>query len=188
MKFISAFLLAAAVSTSALAAPATYKLDPTHSFPRFSYNHLGFSTQLSRFNKMTGTVTYDPEAHTGSVDVTIAMDSVDTGSTALNEHLQKPDFFDSAKYPDATFKSTEVKFDGDKPVEVDGTLTVKGISKPVKLTVTSFTHKAHPMLKKDAIGANATTVIKRSEFGLGLYAPAVGDDVTLDISLEAIKQ
>jgi polyisoprenoid-binding protein YceI len=182
-------LFASATLAAALIAPAfagTYNVDPTHSFPRFSYNHLGMSTQLSRFNKVTGTVSYDKAAKTGAVDVTIDMTSVDTGSTVFNGHIQGEDFLDTAKFPTATFKSTKVVFDGDKPASIEGNLTIKGITKPATLKVTHFINQAHPMMKVDAIGADATTVIKRTEFNAGKYAPYVGDDVTLTISLEAV--
>ena len=107
---------------------------------------------------------------------------------ALNEHIQGEDFLDTAKFPTATFKSTKVIFKGDKPVKVEGNLTLKGVTKPVTLTVTSFQSMAHPMLKKPAIGANAFTVVKRSDFGAGKYAPYVGDEVRIDIALEAIAE
>jgi polyisoprenoid-binding protein YceI len=188
MKKLAALALVASLATPVFAAPQTYAIDSTHTFPRFSYSHLGYSTQLSRFNKTTGTVMFDAAAKTGSVDVTIDMKSVDTGFEVFNGHIQGEDFLDTEKYPTATFKSTAVKFEGDKLVSVDGNLTIKGITKPVTLTVTSFQHMEHPMMKKDAIGANATTLIKRSEFNAGKYAPYVGDDVTLTIAVEAIKQ
>ncbi|WP_338759514.1 YceI family protein [Massilia sp. METH4] len=172
----------------ALAAPKIYTADATHTFPRFSYSHLGFSSQQSTFNKTSAEVVFDQAAKKASVDVSIDMKSVNTGSALFNEHIQAPDFFDTAKFPTATFKSTSVAFEGDRPVRVDGNLTIKGITRPVALTVTSFQAKPHPMMKKDAIGANAYTVIKRSEFGAGAYAPAVGDDVRIDISFEALAQ
>lgn len=187
-RSLIALALGATLSASAFAAPETYVLDTSHTFSRFSYSHFGYSTQLSRFDKTTGTVVFDKQAHTGAVDVTIDMKSVSTGMPLFNEHIQGPDFLDTAKYPTASFKSTAVKFDGDKPVSVDGNLTIKGVTKPVTLTITSFQAMPHPMLKKDAIGANATTVVKRSEFNAGKYAPHVGDDVTISIALEAIKQ
>jgi polyisoprenoid-binding protein YceI len=171
----------------ATATPTTYVIDGTHTYPRFSYSHFGFSTQLSRFNGTTGTVVFDPAAKTGHVDVTIDLKSVDTGSP-LDEHLQGADFFDTAKHPTATFRSTKVVFDGDRPVAIEGQLTLKGVTKPVTLTVTSFQAMEHPMQKKPAIGANAYTVVKRSEFGAGKYAPYVGDEVRIDVALEAIAQ
>lgn len=188
-----AIKLAAAVAfaltaSSAMAKPETYVIDGTHTFPRFSYSHLGFSTQLSRFSNTTGKVVFDKAAKSGEVDIVIDMKSVDTGFDKFNEHLQSADFFETAKFPEATFKSTKVTFKGEKPVKVDGNLTIKGITKPVTLTVTSFQAMPHPMLKKDAIGANAFTVIKRSDFGAGMYAPHVSDDVRIDIALEATKE
>ena len=187
--FASALTLAATLATihPALAAPATYVVDGNHTYPRFSYSHFGFSTQLSRFNKTTGTIVYDLVAKTGSVDIVIDTKSVDTGST-LDEHIQGPDFLDTAQYPTATFKSSKVIFEGDKPVKIEGELTLKGVTKPVTLTVTSFKAMPHPMLQKDAIGANAHTVVKRSEFNVDKYAPNVSDEVRIDIAVEAVKQ
>ncbi len=173
---------------AALAAPETYGVEGTHTFPRFSYKHFGYSTQLSRFNKTTGSIVLDRAARTASVDIVIDMTSVDSGVPVFNGHLQGEDFFDTAKFPTATFKSSAVRFEGDKPVAIDGVLTIKGISKPVTLTVRSFQAMQHPIMKKDAIGADATVVVKRSEFNAGKYAPYVGDEVTIDIALEAIKQ
>lgn len=187
-KSLLTLTLLAFAATAALAAPETYNLDANHTYPSFSYSHFGMSTQLSRFNKTTGTVTLDKAAKTGAVDVVIDMTSVDTGSTLFNGHIQGEDFLDTAKFPTATFKSTKVVFNGDKPTSVEGNLTIKGVTKPVTLQVNHYMNMAHPMLKRDAIGANASTVIKRSEFNAGKYAPNVGDDVTITLSLEAIKQ
>lgn len=192
MKKLTRLTLAAAaiatLSSVASAAPETFVLDGTHSYPRFSYNHFGYSTQISRFNKTTGKIVLDKEAKTGSVDVVIDMKSVDTGYSVFNGHLQGEDFFDTEKFVTATFKSTKVRFEGDKPVAVEGNLTIKGVTKPVTLALNSFQLMPHPMLKKDAIGANATTKISRTEFNAGKYAPYVGDEVTIDIAVEAIKE
>lgn len=179
------FALALACSATAFAEPVTYYVDHNHTFERFSYSHLGFSTQQSRFNTTNGEVVLDSAAKTGSVNMTIDMKSVDTGSALFNEHIQGPDFLDTAQFPTATFKSTAVRFEGDKPVAVDGNLTIKGVTRPVTLTVTEFKHAMHPMMKRDAIGANAVTTIKRSEFNAGKYVPMVGDDVTITIAIEA---
>lgn len=172
----------------ALAAAEAYEIDGNHTFPNFSWNHLGFSTQSARFDRTTGAVAYDALARKGSVEITIDTRSVSTGSPTFNEHIQGEDFFDTAKYPTATFKSTKVVFDGEKPVRIEGDLTLKGVTKPVALTVTSFAARPHPMLRKEAIGANAWTVVRRSEFGLGKYAPAVSDEVRIEIALEAVKK
>jgi polyisoprenoid-binding protein YceI len=179
-----ASFMSLALATAAFAAPTTYTSDANHTFVRFSYSHVGFSTQESRFNKVNATVTYDPAANKASVEVSIDTKSVDTGSDLFNGHIQGPDYLDTAQFPTASFKSTSVKFDGDKPVSIEGNLTVKGVTKPVSLTITSFKH-APNMQKKDAIGADATGVIKRSDFNMAKAVPLVGDDVTLEIVIEA---
>ena len=186
-KLTAALSLAGAFATSAIAAPVTYAVDSGHSFPNFSYQHMGLSVQLSKFDKTTGTVTLDKAAKTASVDVVIDTTSVNTGSTVFNGLIQGEDFFDTAKYPTATFKSTKVEFEGDQPTTIEGDLTIKGITKPVTLKVTHFATKLHPMMKKEAVGANATTVIKRSDFNLSKYVPNVGDEVTITVSLEAVQ-
>jgi polyisoprenoid-binding protein YceI len=188
MKKIVTLMIAASLSSVAFAAPETYVIDPSHSMARFEYSHLGYSQQLSRFDSTSGKVTLDRATKTGSVDVTIDAKSVNTGSTLFNGHIQGEDFFDTAKYPTITFKSNKVKFDGDKVVSVDGDLTIKGITKPVTLTVNSFLCMPHPMLKKDACGVTATTKVKRTDFNMGKYAPYVSDEVTLTIPVEAVKQ
>ena len=187
-KLTAALILAAVAAAPALAAPETYVVDGNHTFPRFSYNHLGYSIQMSRFDKATGTVTLDKAAKTAAVDIVIDTKSVNTGSATFNEHIQGEDFLDTTKYSTATFKSTKVNFDGDKPASIEGNLTLKGVTKPVTLTVTDFKAAPHPMLKKDAIGANATTKVKRTDFNMGKNAPYVGDEVTIDIAIEAVKQ
>jgi polyisoprenoid-binding protein YceI len=173
-----------AASASALAAPTTFIPNADHTFVRFSYDHMGFSLQQSRFDKTTGSVTFDPVAKTGSVDLVIDTKSVDTGSELFNGHIQGTDFLDTAQFPTATFKSTSVKFDGDRPVSISGDLTLKGVTKPITLNVTSFKHGLN-MMKKDAIGANATTTLKRSDFQMAKYVPMVADEVTLTIAIEA---
>lgn len=188
MKHMTLLSLLATFSTATLAAPETYIIDGTHTLPRFSYSHFGYSDQLSRFDKTTGKIVLDRQAKTGSVEVTIDTTSVDTGYPLFNEHIQGEDFLDTAKYPTLTFISDKLKFKGQNLVAVDGTLTLKGISKPVKLTVTSFHCMPHPMLKKDACGANATTVVKRTDFNMGKYAPHVGDAITITIPVEAVKE
>jgi polyisoprenoid-binding protein YceI len=187
-RIAAALALATLFAGSAMAAPVTYNIDGSHTFPRFSYSHFGYSTQLSSFSKTTGKIVFDAEAHTGSVDIVIDTQSVNTGFSDFNEHIQGEDFLDTAKFPQATFKSTQVIFDGAKPAKIEGLLTLKGVTKAVTLTVTGFQAAPHPMLKKPALGANAFTVIKRTEFNAGKYAPYVGDDVRIDIAVEAMAQ
>nr|WP_294840404.1 YceI family protein [uncultured Methylotenera sp.] len=188
MKRIALLAIAASFSTAALAAPETYVVDNTHTFPRFSYSHFGYSTQLSHFDKTSGKITIDREAKTGSMDITIDTTSVNTGYPLFNEHIQGEDFLNTEKFPVANFTSKKLNFNGDKLSSVDGTLTLKGVSKPVTLTVTSFMCMPHPMLKKDACGANATATVKRSDFNMSKYVPYVGDEVTITLPVEAVKQ
>ena len=185
---LAAFALAAAAAAPALAAPETFVIDGTHTYPRFSYSHFGYSTQLGTFGNTSGKIVLDKVAKSGQVEVNIDMTSVNTGLPLFNEHIQAPDYFDTAKFPTAQFKSTQLKFTGDKLSRVDGQLTIKGITRPVSLEVTSFQCMPHPMLNKDACGANATAIIKRSEFNAGKNAPYVSDEVTLSIAIEAVKE
>ncbi len=188
MKKHLVFVLAASLSFAAVAAPETYLIEEKHTMPRFEYSHLGYSTQSSRFDKTSGKIVLDRTAKTGSVEVTIDARSVNTGSALFNEHIQAAELFDTVMFPTITYKSRSLKFEGDKLVAVEGDLTIKGVTKPVALTITSFHCMPHPMLKKDACGANATAKIKRSEFNAGKHAPYVGDEVTLIIPVEAIKE
>lgn len=183
-----AFLVLAALSPLAHAAPESYAIDPAHTAPRFEYTHLGYSNQIHRFDKTSGRIVLDRAARTGSVAVEIDARSVNTGFPLFNEHIQGEDYFHTAAYPGISFKSTRVRFKGDRPVALDGDLTIKGVTRPVTLRVTSFQAMPHPMLKKDAIGANAVGRIKRSDFNMGKNAPYVSDEVTLSIAVEAIKE
>ncbi|MGG1946209.1 YceI family protein [Trinickia sp. NRRL B-1857] len=169
---------------------ATYQLDPTHTYPSFAADHFGgLSVWRGKFTKTTGTVTLDRENKTGSLEVTISPASIDTGNDKLNEHLQTPAFFDVAKYPEAVYKGTQIKFDGDKPVEVIGTLTLHGVTKPVDLKIESFKCMMHPMLKREVCGVEARADFQRDEFGLDFGKQyGFNMDTKLEIQAEGIKQ
>lgn len=188
MKHIIFALATTLFSTAVFAVPETYVIDNNHTLPRFSYNHLGYSTQSSGFDKTTGKIIIDTDKKTGSVDVTIDTTSINTGSTLFNQHIQGEDFLNTGKYPTATFTSNKLNFEGEKLMSVDGTMTLKGVSKPVVLMVTSFKCMFNPIIMKNACGANATVVISRTSFNMGKYAPLVGDEVTLTIPVEAVKE
>ncbi|CAK0752877.1 Polyisoprenoid-binding protein [Gammaproteobacteria bacterium] len=188
MKKVIIVLLCASLSAPLFAAPEIFIIDGNHTYPRFEYSHFGYSNQVSRFNKTSGKIILDKAAQTGSVDVEIDAKSVDTGYSVFDDHIQSEDFFNTGKYPTITFKSGHLIFNGDKLASVEGDLTIKGITKTVTLIVTSFHCMMHPMLKKDACGANATTKILRSDFNAGKHAPAVSDEVTLTIAVEASKE
>jgi len=188
MKRLALFAALAAVSIAAQAAPSTYNIDNSHTYPHFTYSHLGYSIQTHKFDKTSGKVVMDFDAKTGSVDVAIDANSVNTGFPLFNEHLRGEDYFDTARYPTITFKSNNMTFKGSTPVSLTGDLTVKGVTQPVTLDVTHFKCMPHPMLKAPACGGNATTRIKRSEFNLGKGAPFVSDEVTLTLAIEAVME
>jgi polyisoprenoid-binding protein YceI len=185
-SLFTALVVSVALPLSAFAADS-YTVDPNHTFPHFSINHLGFSTMQGRFDKTSGTVTLDRAAKTGSVEIAIESASVSTGFAKRDEHLRSPDFFNAAEFPAITYKSTAMHFKGDTPASVDGNLTILGVTKPVTLTIDAFNCGANPMSKKDECGAGASAQIKRSDFGVKFGLPAVGDDVKLVFEIEAIK-
>ncbi|HKE39666.1 MAG TPA: YceI family protein [Casimicrobiaceae bacterium] len=184
------FLFALAFPAVALAVEDTYVLDPVHSQPMFEIQHMmGFSNQRGTFNKLAGKVTLDRAEKKGTVDITIDTTSVRSLNEKLETHLKSEDFFNVAKYPTMTFKSTNVVFDGDRVVGVDGDLTMIGVTKPVSLKVENFRCGDHPFNKKPMCGAEASVTIKRSEWGMKYGIPkAVSDDVRLILPIEAYKE
>ncbi|KAB8043989.1 YceI family protein [Janthinobacterium aquaticum] len=186
-KHLMIALLATASAGSAMAAADTYNLDPTHTFPSFEADHMGMSVWRGKFNKTKGTVTLDRAAKTGTLDLVIEADSIDFGLDAMNAHAKKADMFNVEKFPEITYKSKSFKFNGEQLVEVDGELTLLGVTKPVKLTVDKFKCIMHPRYKREVCGADAKAEFKRSDFGLNFGLPAFSPEVKLAIQVEAIK-
>jgi polyisoprenoid-binding protein YceI len=194
MKKAVLALAALALPMAAEAAPESYAIDPTHSYAYFEVDHLGVSTQRGRFDRTSGKFTLDRAAKTGSVELNIETASVSTGDNVkgsrphtLDDHLKNADFFNTAEFPRATFKSTGVKFAGDSPAEIAGTLTLLGVTKPVTLKVERWTCKDNPMSKKPMCGGNASATIKRTDWGMKYGVPAIGDEVRLWISVEGYR-
>lgn len=179
--------LAASLAAAAHAAPESYSIDPSHTYANWSLTHLGFSIQHGRFNTTSGKITLDMAAKSGSADISIDTASIDSGWAKRDDHLRSADFFNVAKFPKMLFKSSKFQFSGDKLTSVDGELTLLGVTKPVKLNVTYFNCAPHPMMKKAWCGAAASTSIKRSDFGLTAYVPNVGDEVSIELQVEAGK-
>ncbi|MEO6226877.1 MAG: YceI family protein [Thermomonas sp.] len=174
----------AAASFSTVAG-VTYKLDPDHTNVIASWSHFGYSHPSANFGRASGILVYDAAApEQSSVEVSLPLSGLDTFVPALDEHLKTADFFDAAKFPAATFKSNKVHAVSKGKFKVDGTLTIRGVAKPVTLDVTLNNVGVHPMTKQQSIGFDATATIKRSEFGMGMYAPAVSDDISLRITTE----
>lgn len=175
-----------AASANALAAGVTYKLDPAHTNVIASWNHMGYSNPSANFSGVDGTLVYDAADVTkSSVQVTLPLTGLNGFSEKFNAHLNSGDFFDSAKFPAASFKSTKVEAAGEGKLKVTGDLTIKDVTKPVVLDVTLNKAGEHPMKKVPAIGFDATATVKRSDFGVGAYAPMVSDEVALKITTEA---
>jgi len=186
LKTLSFGLAVALASSVTLAAPVDYKIDPTHTATVFSWNHFGFSTPSANFSDIQGVIKVDnAKPANSSVNVTIPLSSVNTNVPALDKEFQEEAWFNAAKYPNITFKSTKVETKDKKHFKITGDLTVKGVTKPVVLDAILNKQGEHPMAKVPAIGFNATTSFKRSDFGLGNYVPNVGDKITVNITTEA---
>jgi len=182
-------MLALAPAVPAHAEPHTYKVDLMHTYVSFAAPHVqAISWWRGKFDRtQSGTITLDPAAKTGSIEMTIDITSIDTGDQALNAHLQSPDFFDAKQYPTATFKSDSVEFKGDKPMRVKGELTMRGATHPVTLTVHEFKCIPDFMSKgMQRCGADASAVIDRTQWGVDAYAPMTGKQVKLDIQVEGV--
>ena len=182
-------LIAAALfafAGAAFAAPVTYKLDPGHTNVLASWNHFGYSNPSINFGQVDGTLVYDADqVSASSVQVTLPLTGLSALADQFYDHLTSDKWFDAAKYPAATFKSTRVEAAGEGKLKVTGDLTIKGVTKPVGLDVTLNKAGEHPMKKVTAIGFDATATVKRSDFGVGAYAPMVSDEVALNITTEA---
>jgi polyisoprenoid-binding protein YceI len=174
-----------ATSATAFAAPATYNLDPSHTYPSFEADHMGgLSIWRGKFNTSSGKVVLDRAAKTGTVEVTVQTASINFGHAKMDEHARGPDLFDVEKYPTAVYKGKFSAFNGDVPTEVQGELTLHGITRPVTLTINRFLCKPHPMLKREACGVDASAQINRKDFGVS-YGEAYGFDMGVKLLIQA---
>jgi len=179
----------ALIAGSAIAAPATYNLDPNHTYPSFAADHFGgVSVWRGKFTKSSGVVTLDREAKTGTVDVTIDTSTIDTGNGKLDTHVKSAEFLDVEKFPTATYKGTSIKFEGDTPVEVVGSFTFHGVTKPLNLKIDSFKCFQNPMLKREVCGAEASAQFDRADYGVDWGVKYGFKTVTgLQIQVEGVK-
>src|SRR5215210_8365793 len=195
--------LACAIPLAALAAPESYEFDPAHTFAHFSVVHLGMSTVRGRFDRVNAKLTLDRVAKTGDLEVKVETASLNTGDAkhepgswvfktygprSRDEMLRGPDYFNVAEFPEAIFKSTKFNFNGDALESVDGTLTLLGVTKPLKLTLTFFKCAPNPFNKKDMCGADAAGQFKRSDFGMKAALAGASDEVKITFDVEAYKQ
>lgn len=186
MKSILA-AIAVLVGGAAMAAPVGYTLDPDHTIPRFEVSHNGYSFHMGAFMKSSGKAILDTEAKTGSVELTIQTASFLTGHPKVEEILKSADFLNIDKYPVMTYRSTRIRFEGDNPAVIEGDLTILGVAQPVTLTMTHFKCGPHPYNKRQQCGGNFVGKIKRSDFGMKAFLPALGDEIKLLVQVEGFK-
>ena len=189
MKNALPVAMLALMTGSALAAPVKYDIDPNHTHPSFAADHFGgLSVWRGMFEKSSGMIELDKDKGTGTVEITVDMSSIQFGMPKLNEHARSAEMFDVAKYPTATYKGTLAKFKDGSPTEVEGELTMHGVTKPVTLAIDQFKCMINPMSKKEVCGADAGATINRADFGVS-YGEKLGfkQQVKLAIQVEAIK-
>ena len=182
----TAALLALSFGNTASAEPKRYELDPQHSFPSFAFSHMGLSVWRGKFDRTKGTVILDRAARRGSVDIHVDPASINFGLQVMNDKARSDDFFNVAKYPHATYRG-DIVFDGDTPVAVDGSITLLGVSKPLKLKIRSFKCAPNPMTRVEICGADVGATVNWGEYGMKLSQYGQGDAglVQLDIQVEA---
>jgi len=177
-------LVLSALAATAVAAPKNYEVDTGHTFPSFEADHFGgMSVWRGKLKTTGGKIVLDREAKTGTVDVTIDTASIDTGNDKLNTHLKSAEFFDVAKFGTATYQGKFSKFNDKGPSEVQGTLTLHGVSKPVTLTLASFKCMPHPMKKTEFCGADAHASINREDFGIA-WGKDFGFDMKVNLAIQ----
>lgn len=182
-----ALYTALVVAAPAFAAEG-YTLDPTHTFPSFEIRHHGVSTLRGKFNRSSGTAVLDRQRGTGRIEVTVEAASIDTGHEGLNRILLGPNFFNAGVYPSIRFVSESIRFEGDRPVEATGQLTLLGVSRPVTLEIRDFTCTTHFLRRIPLCGADVHTTIRRSDFGMSFGLPnLIGDEVKLAIEVEGFR-
>ena len=183
-----AFVAALALVAAPLYA-TTYTIEPDYTQAVFRWNHLGFSNPAAQFSQGQGTLEFDPAAPTrASVQVTIPLSSLNTGVPALDEHLRSEDFFEVAKFPTASFRSTRVEPGmGKDRLKVTGELNLHGVTRPVTLDVVVLKVGSNPRTQLATVGFEATTTLKRSDFGLGAFVPQVSDEIRLQITSQGVE-
>lgn len=179
-------LLAAVIALPAYAAPEKYVIDPDHTYPSFEMPHLGISVWRGKFTRSTGEVSLDFAAHRGSVKIEIDSGSIDFGHVGMETHAITEDWLNTTKYPTMTYAGT-LRFNGDTPSGIDGALTLRGVTRPVKLTINTFKCIDHPYYRKPVCGADASGEFDRADFGMTQYADNGMGRMRLQIQVEAFK-
>jgi polyisoprenoid-binding protein YceI len=198
MKRFAIALVATTLPLAATAQVESYNIDPYHTVPYFEIDHLGFATMRGRFDKPVGKFTIDRAAKTATLEVVIQTASVSTGdperdgrARTRDEHLRSPDFFNVAEFPTMTYRATSVRFKGDDPEVIEGTLTLLGVTKPVQLKIERWKCGPDPRTqgKRYQCGGNVTGAFNRSEFGMKIFLPtAIADEVRVWMSFYGFRQ
>ena len=173
---------------SAAASAQVYNIDPSHTYPSFEADHMGLSIWRGKFTKTTGKIVLDRQSTTGgSVEIVIDASTVDFGHAKMNEKARGEDMFNVTKFPNVLFKSTALKYEGERLAMVDGEMTMLGITKPLSLRVTHFKCVLHPLHKREVCGADAQGRFDRSDFGMNIGLPRFSPEIKLAIQVEGIK-
>jgi polyisoprenoid-binding protein YceI len=185
---------ATAAPTTATAALSTWNIDPSHSAAEFKVRHMMISYVKGKFSGLSGVLKLDEHDYTHSiVEVSIPAASVSTVDDKLDAHLKEADFFDVEKFPTLTFKSTSIRSLGDRDYEVTGDLTIRGVTKPVTLSVDDVSAPSKDPWGNQRIGLSGSAKVNRKDFGFVWNAPLefggvlVGDEVTITLDVQFIK-
>lgn len=187
--FARIWILSAVIAGASVPAVAAdnYIIDPDHTYPSLEMSHMGLSIWRGKFNKTSGKIALDRAARTGRVEIQVDIASIDFGHDKMNEHALGTDWLDLEKFPTMTYRGI-LKFDGDTPVSVVGQLTLRGVTRTVKLTINSFKCMEHPLLQKEVCGADAEGGLNRADFGMTKHSEGTAGNIHLRIQVEAIKE
>ncbi len=174
-------------SSAAFAAPEIYTIEPGHTYPSFEVSHRGISYWRGKFDKTSGKIWLDREKETGKLDITIDTSTANFGLPVMDKKARNEEWFDVEKYPTATYKSDSITFKKGKPVSVNGLLTLRGVTKPVKLDILEFTCMQNPMFKREVCGGDARAEFDRRDFGMNADVFNNNGTVRLQIQVEALK-
>ncbi|MDE2093898.1 MAG: polyisoprenoid-binding protein, partial [Burkholderiales bacterium] len=167
---------------------ANFKLDPTHTFVHWQVLHMDTSTIRGRFARSSGTVQFDPKAHSIYVGIVIDTASVSSGVPVLDVLLRGREMLDVADFPQAYFVASSARFEGEVPRDVRGELTLRGVSQPLTLHALRWNCVFSPLFRREVCGGDFEATIDRSSFGITYGLPFVADRVRLVVQVEAIKQ
>jgi polyisoprenoid-binding protein YceI len=188
VRVAPAAAVAALIAGAAAAAPERFSIEPMHTVPMFAVGHQGISVQRGLFGRAAGSVTIDRAAKSGTIDVAVDTASLTTGDALRDRVLRGEDFLDAARYPAATFRSTSIVYDGERPVAADGELTLRGVTRPLRVDIGPLRCGEQFVTRRAVCGTDVAATFKRSSFGMTAFAREIADDVALTIQVEALRE